>query len=195
MSWLAAALPVDSPAPGFASTSAAEIVFVLLGLLALAGAVLVVTTRNVVHAALWLVVTLGALAGCYLVLSADFVAWVQVLIYVGAVVVLLLFGVMLTRAPVGAMPREELDSGNRAAAVGVAVLTGGLLVTLVADAFRSSYVDLRGTPSAGAQVAGSAIFRYYVLPFEVVSVLLLAALVGAVVLSRRDVGPDEPAAA
>ncbi|MDQ6649286.1 MAG: NADH-quinone oxidoreductase subunit J [Actinomycetota bacterium] len=190
MSLLAGPLPVDHPAPGFAATTGAEVVLVLLGLLAVACALLVVTTRNVVHAALWLVVTLGALAGCYLVLAADFVAWVQVLIYVGAVVVLLLFGVMLTRAPVGVMPREELDSGNRTAALGVAVLTGGLLVALVVDAFRSSYVDLRGAPSAGAQVAGSAIFRYYVLPFEVVSVLLLAALVGAVVLSRRDVGAD-----
>ncbi|GAC1326112.1 MAG: NADH-quinone oxidoreductase subunit J [Mycobacteriales bacterium] len=190
MSWLAGALPTDHPAPGFASVTAAEAVLVLLGLLAVVCALLVVSTRNVVHAALWLVVTLGALAGCYLVLSADFVAWVQVLIYVGAVVVLLLFGVMLTRAPVGVMPREELDSGNRLAALAVAVITGGLLITLVVDAFRSAYVDLRGTPSAGAAVAGSAIFRLYVLPFEVVSVLLLAALVGAVVLSRRDIGAD-----
>ena len=68
--------------------SVVEVLFGLLGLVALGSALLVVTTRHLVHAALWLVVTLGAVAGCYLLLSAEFVAWVQVLIYVGAVVVL-----------------------------------------------------------------------------------------------------------
>ncbi|MGN6244169.1 MAG: NADH-quinone oxidoreductase subunit J family protein, partial [Motilibacteraceae bacterium] len=70
---------------GFWPPTGVEVVFVLVGLVALCSAVLVVTTHQLVHAALWLVVTLGALAGCYLLLSAEFVAWVQVLIYVGAV--------------------------------------------------------------------------------------------------------------
>jgi NADH-quinone oxidoreductase subunit I len=96
-------------APSYLSPTGAEVVFVVLGIVTLAAAVLVVTTRHLVHAALWLVVALGAIAGCYLVLSAEFVAWVQVLIYVGAVVVLLLFGLMLTRAPIGAS--DDLDSG------------------------------------------------------------------------------------
>ena len=78
-----------------------QLVFLLLGAVAVGSALLVVTTRNLVHAALWLVVTLAAVAGVYLVLAAEFVAWVQVLIYVGAVVVLLLFALMLTRAPTG----------------------------------------------------------------------------------------------
>ena len=85
--------------------TAVEVLFCLLGVVAVGSAVLVVTTQQLVHAALWLVVTLGALAGCYLLLSAEFVAWVQVLIYVGAVVVLLLFGLMLTRAPIGRLDR------------------------------------------------------------------------------------------
>ena len=89
------------------TVSVVEVLFVLLGLVALGSALLVVTTRHLVHAALWLVVTLGALAGCYLLLTAEFVAWVQVLIYVGAVVVLLLFGLMLTRAPIGALARRS----------------------------------------------------------------------------------------
>ncbi len=79
----------------------ADIVFALLGVLTLAGGVMVVTTRNVIHAALWLVVSFGALAASYVVLAAEFVAWVQVLIYIGAVVVLMLFAGMLTRAPIG----------------------------------------------------------------------------------------------
>ena len=79
------------------SPTGLDIIFGLLGLVAIGSALLVVTTRQIVHAGLWLVVSLGAVAGCFLLMSAEFVAWMQVLIYVGAVVVLLLFGLMLTR--------------------------------------------------------------------------------------------------
>jgi NADH-quinone oxidoreductase subunit J len=173
-----------------ASTSGVEIAFGLLGLVVLGSAVLVVTVRNLVHAALWLVVTLGALAGCYLLLAAELVAWVQVLIYVGAVVVLLLFGLMLTRAPIG--PSTDLDSRNRWAAVLVALATAALLVTVVVDAVRTSWFEPRAAAADGTGSAvGTALFRYWVLPFEALSVLLLAALIGAVVLSRRDVSTSE----
>jgi NADH-quinone oxidoreductase subunit J len=169
-------------APGYGSVSAQEVIFVLLGLLALGSAILVVTTRNVVHAALWLVVTLAAVAGTYLMLTAEFVAWVQVLIYVGAVVVLLLFGIMLTKAPIGG--DADLNSENRVAAALVALASAGTLVTLVVDAFRHEFIRLGG--GTGANRVGESIFSSYVLPFEVVSVLLLAALIGSIVLSRRD---------
>ncbi|MEW2355286.1 NADH-quinone oxidoreductase subunit J [Spirillospora sp. NPDC029432] len=164
----------------------AEVVFTLLGVVAVGSAVLVVTTRRLVHAALWLVVSFGALAGGYLVLTAEFVAWVQVLIYVGAVIVLLLFGIMLTRAPIG--ESADLDSGNRWAALAVAAATAVLLVTVLVMGFRDAYTPL--APGGGsAESLGSGIFRTWVLPFEVLSVLLLAALVGAIVLSRSDIGP------
>jgi NADH-quinone oxidoreductase subunit J len=172
----------QAPAPGYGDPTAQEIIFILLGVLALAAAVLVVTTRNVVHAALWLVVTLASVAGCYLMMTAEFVAWVQVLIYVGAVVVLLLFGIMLTKAPIGG--DADLNSENRIAAAVVGLASAGTLTTLVVDAFRHSYIDLQG--GTGAHAIGESIFRSYVLPFEVVSVLLLAALIGSIVLSRRD---------
>src|SRR6185503_9884655 len=84
-----------------------DVLIAALGAVALGSGLLVVTTRHVVRAGLWLVVTLGAVAGSYLVLTAELVAWVQVLLYVGAVVVLLLFAVMLTRAPIGAS--DDLD--------------------------------------------------------------------------------------
>jgi NADH-quinone oxidoreductase subunit J len=171
-------------APGYGSTSAQEIIFILLGLMTLGAAILVVTTRNVVHAALWLVVTLAGVAGCYLMLTAEFVAWVQVLIYVGAVIVLLLFGIMLTKAPIGG--DADLNSENRIAAALVALASAGTLTTLVVDAFRHEFVDLGA--GTGADQVGTSIFRQYVLPFEVVSVLLLAALIGSIVLSRRDEG-------
>ena len=169
--------------------STAEVVFVLLGVVTLGAAVLAVTTRQIVHAALWLVVALGGLAGCYLVLSAELVAVVQLLIYLGAVIVLLLFAVMVTRAPIG--PVNDLDTGNRPAALVVALATGGLLIALLVDAFGRATVDLSTVQAGSATAVGAAIFRTWVLPFEVVSVLLLAALVGAIVLSSRDVGsPD-----
>lgn len=183
---LADAVRPDSPAPSYLSFSGVEVVFILLGVIALASALLVVTTRNVVHAALWLVVTLGALAGCYLVLTAEFVAIVQVLIYIGAVVVLLLFGLMFTRAPIGRS--TELDTGNRPVAAVVAVAAAGVLIALLVDAFRFSYVDFDQVEPGHTQVIGSTLFGSFVLPFEVVSVLLLAALVGAIVLSRTRVG-------
>ncbi|TXK35497.1 NADH-quinone oxidoreductase subunit J [Nonomuraea sp. C10] len=178
--------------PSYLSPTGQEIVFLLLGAVAVGSALLVVTTKQLVHAALWLVVAFGALAGCYLVLTAEFVAWVQVLIYVGAVIVLLLFGIMLTRAPVGRS--TDLDSGNRVAATVVALATAGVLVTVVIDGFRTAYAPL--TPGAGAaSELGGSIFSTWVLPFEALSVLLLAALIGAIVLSRTDIrgGASDPA--
>ncbi len=173
-------------APGYADVTAQEVIFVLMGLVAVGSAVLVVTTKNVVHAALWLVVTLASVAGGYLMLTAEFLAWVQVLIYIGSIVVLLLFGIMLTKAPIGGT--AGLDSENRIAAGVVATALGATLVTLVVDAFRHAYIDLESFEVGGAEATGTAIFRHYVLPFEVVSVLLLAALIGSIVLSRRDEG-------
>ena len=161
----------------------ADAVFGFLGLLCLGSAGLVVTSRNVIHAALWLVVCFGALAGCYLVLTAEFVAWVQVLIYIGAIVVLMLFGAMLTRAPIGG--HQELDSHNRPLAALAGLGTGGVLCALVVGGFKGAYVDVHHTAIGEGNAMGNAIFRYFVLPFELASVLLLAALVGAIVLSRR----------
>jgi NADH-quinone oxidoreductase subunit J len=167
--------------------SGLDLVFVLLGVVTVGAGVMVVTTRQLVHAALWLVVSFGALAASYLVLTAEFVAWVQVLIYVGAVVVLLLFGIMLTRAPIGRT--ADLDSGNRWAALAVAVATGGIMVTVVILGFHSAKTDLSDDTRRGrAFELGSSVFRAWVLPFEVLSVLLLAALIGAIVLSRGSSG-------
>ncbi|MEV5746467.1 NADH-quinone oxidoreductase subunit J [Actinoallomurus sp. NPDC052308] len=172
--------------------TAADVVIVLLGVVAVGAGVLVVATRQLVHAALWLVVSFGALAGSYLVLTAEFVAWVQVLIYVGAVVVLLLFGIMLTRAPIGRS--EDLDSGNRIVALVVAVATAGVLVTTLVRGFRSAYVPIKDRVGSGSShTLGGSLFQTWVLPFEALSVLLLAALIGAIVLSRTDIrgaGPE-----
>lgn len=170
-------------AHGFLSPSGVEIAFVLVGLATLGAALVTVTTRQLVHAALWLVVALGGVAVEYLLLTAEFIAWVQVLIYVGSVVVLLLFGLMLTKAPIGHSP--DADSGNRWAALLVGLASAAVLVWIVADAFRTTWIDLDGPPAGSAASTGASLFRSWVLPFEALSVLLLAALVGAIVLSRR----------
>jgi NADH-quinone oxidoreductase subunit J len=162
--------------------SAQEYAFAVLALVGVVAAVRVVTARNVVHAALYLVVTLASVGASYLLLGAEFVGWVQILIYVGAIVILFLFGLMLTRAPIG---REALDNPGRLlpALLGLAVFAG--LVFLIQDAFGwgDPKVELGHTTTAAV---GEALFRRYVLPFEAVSFVLLAALIGAIVLSRKD---------
>jgi NADH-quinone oxidoreductase subunit J len=171
--------------------TAADIVIAALGVVAVGSGVMVVSTRQLVHAALWLVVSFGALAASYVVLAAEFVAWVQVLIYVGAIVVLLLFGIMLTRAPIGRS--DDLDSGNRIVALVVAVATAAVLVTTLVRGFRDAYFPLKARVGSGSSATvGASLFRYWVLPFEALSVLLLAALIGAIVLSRSDIGPERP---
>lgn len=166
-----------------------EVLFGLLGVVAVGAGVLVVTTRQLVHAALWLVVCLGSVAACYLLLSAEFVAWVQVLIYVGAVVVLLLFGLMLTRAPIGASQDLDAPPVQRVVAAVVALGLAGVVVAASIDTFSGEEIALGDNDVGGTSTAaGDALFRSWVLPFEVLSVLLLAALVGAIVLSRRDIG-------
>uniref|UniRef100_A0AAU2JTG4 NADH-quinone oxidoreductase subunit J n=1 Tax=Streptomyces sp. NBC_00049 TaxID=2903617 RepID=A0AAU2JTG4_9ACTN len=181
-----------SEGPGFLSPTGVEIAFVLVGLATLGAALVTVTTRQLVHAALWLVVALGGIAVEYLLLTAEFIAWVQVLIYLGSVVVLLLFGLMLTKAPIGRSP--DADSGNRWVALGVAVVAAVALVWVVVDAFRTTWIDLDGPVQGSTKVSGEILFQHWVLPFEALSVLLLAALIGAIVLSRRN-DPAEDGAA
>ena len=163
--------------------TAHDVVFVVIGLITAGGAVLTVTSKNLMHAALFFAVTLGGIAGVFLTLAADFLALVQIVVYVGAVAVLFMFGLMLTRAPIG---REALDGQNRGLGMAVA---GGLFVvlsTLIIGAFAGeSTPDVTGPR---IEDIGMAIFADWVLPFEVLSMLLLAALIGAIVLARRESG-------
>ncbi len=170
------------------SPTGLDVVFGLLALVAIGSALLVVSTRQIVHAALWLVVSLGAVAGCFLLMTAEFVAWMQVLIYVGAVVVLLLFGLMLTRAPIGRS--DDLNTTNSFVGLLVATSSTSVLVVLLTDGFRNVMLDVRGAEPTTAAALGESMFRYWVLPFEALSVLLLSALVGAIVLSRADTPVD-----
>lgn len=168
----------------------ADLAMAAFALPAAVAAIAAVVSRQVVHAALWLVASLGAVAGVYLVLGAEVVALVQVLVYVGAIVVLVLFALMLTRAPIGVNPALDLGPSRRgiAAAAGLATtaLLGGVLLTVFGPGAESATVNV---VDGGPLTLGRAIFTRWVLPFELLSVLLLAALIGAVAIARGDRDP------
>jgi NADH-quinone oxidoreductase subunit J len=160
-----------------------EFLFGIMATIVLATAVLSVISPQLMHAALWLVVTLGAVAGVFLTLGAELLAWVQVLVYVGAVVVLIVFALMLTRRPTGELSAEVTK--NQPVAAGAAALTFlGLGATFIA-AFHGEHISVE-KPGTAARI-GSALFAHWVLAFEVLSVVLLAALIAAIVLSRKEV--------
>ncbi|MFA5785684.1 MAG: NADH-quinone oxidoreductase subunit J [Actinomycetota bacterium] len=159
-------------------------VFLAMALVTAGGALAVVTTRNVVHGALALVISLGGVALIYFLLTAPFVALAQLLIYVGAIVILLLFALMLTRAPLGTETLDNPSMAQRLIGATVASALFGLMAVLLTDGFRGKMIDLSSPTSTS--VLGESLFRYFVLPFEAVSMLLLAALVGSIVLARKD---------
>lgn len=168
-----------------------NIVFFILAAIVVAGALGVVGTKNVVHAALHLVAVLAGVAGLFLLIAAEFLAWVQVLIYIGAVTVLLLFGVMLTKAPMG--KSNDLDNKTKISAYGIGAGMFLVMVALILDAFDSSNKIIIGGKAASGTLEngkmsalGGSVLYDYIFAFEVVGVLLLAALIGAVVMARRD---------
>jgi NADH-quinone oxidoreductase subunit J len=164
---------------------AQNVAFGVIAAVMAVAAVRLVTVQNVVRAALYLVVVLAGAAALFILLAAEFVAVVQVLVYIGAIVVLFLFGIMLTRAPIGR--HHQLDNDQRWLAALVSLFLLGLLAAVLGDAFGKREIDLDRVQAAGStQALGDSIFSQYLVPFEVISVLLLAALVGAIVVARRD---------
>ena len=161
-----------------------DIVVVAVGAITGLTALLAVTTRHVVHAALWLLVSLGTLAGCYLVLGQELVGLVQLLVYVGAIVVLVLFALMLTRAPIG--PHAEIDTPAWQRVVGAVLgaATTVLLAALLLPLFSGVTANLDAGSPGGTPAIAQAVFGTWVWPFELLSVLLLVALIGAFAVSR-----------
>lgn len=154
--------------------------FFLLAGLTLLAALAVVTLRNLLHSALALVVTFIGVAGLYLLLQAEFIAMVQVLLYIGAVMVLILFAIMLTQRLVE--ERLHQFTGKWWVAAPLALL---LLVLIVPAVLTAAWVRLPAEqlPEDAVAALGSVLMNRYILPFEIASVLLLVALVGAIVVA------------
>ena len=172
------------------ATLPVDIAFTILAIIMVGSAIRVVTTKNIVHAALYLVMVLAGVAAQYILLASEFIAITQVLVYIGAIVVLFLFGIMLTRAELGKMSDTDHKGVQQAVAgfVGAALL--GVMVYALNDRWHADKIDVIGktTHQLGQttpQISDS-IFGAYLVPFEVASVLLLAALIGAIVLARHD---------
>lgn len=156
--------------------------FGIIAAMMIFGALKVVTSKNVVHAALWLVVVLGGMAAQFILAGAEFVAASQILVYIGAVMVLFLFGIMLTRAQIG----KEAGLNNKGWLLGVPVglVMFGLLAWVILDAYGD---DVLPETEPTATVALSDQFlSIYLLPFLAISFVLLAAAIGAIVLARKD---------
>jgi NADH-quinone oxidoreductase subunit J len=162
---------------------AQNVAFVIIAVPMVLAALLVVTTKNVVHAALWLVVVLGGVAAQYILAAAEFVAVSQVLVYIGAVMVLFLFGIMLTRAQIG----REFGLNNRGWAIGipVAVVLLGLLTWVIVDAYEDTKLPEPEGATPTSAIADEVLSPYLV-PFLGISFILLAAAIGAMVLARKD---------
>ncbi len=154
-------------------------VFILLAVLTIGGALGVVVVRNVVHAALALLVSLIAVAGVYLVLFAEFLALVQVLIYGGAIIIVLMFAIMLTRS--SDYPRITDNKQWPLAAVAALALLGVLVPSFLINAVEGTEAN-----NASFTGIGESLFTTWAVPFEIASLVLLVALIGAIIIARSD---------
>jgi NADH-quinone oxidoreductase subunit J len=171
------------------------ILFYLFAAVAVLASLLVIAQRNPIYSVLLLIASFGALSGLYVLLEAPFVAMIQIIVYAGAIMVLFLFVVMLLNAP-HEDTEEDLERGVRPLASSRVKAFGALLAVLLVAELIWVVVGSRRAPIAFASEAavssvaaiGRSLFTDYAFPFEVTSVLILVALVGAVVLARRESG-------
>jgi NADH-quinone oxidoreductase subunit J len=161
-----------------------ELIFLITAVVTLGGAIMVVTVRNLIHAALWLILSLFGVAVIYGLLSATFFAVIQVVIYIGAIAILMIFAIMLTR-------RVMQDSGSTvnkgwwiAGFLSLVLFTALVWMLSTWSGFRTTLPEIPAEVDT-IQLLGAALVspNAYVLPFEIASVLLLAALIGAVVVA------------
>lgn len=161
-----------------------QIVFILFAVMTLGSALMVVTARNLIHSALWLIVTLFGIACFFAILNAGFLAVAQVVIYIGAIAILVIFAVMLTR-------RVAQDTGPQvnvnwflAALVSVILFAGLVWLVRLWPGFATSLPVLSGKADPLRDLGLALVSTNgYVLPFEVASILLLAALIGAIIIA------------
>lgn len=177
------------------SVNIATVAFYVIAVLLVGSSLAVVMLRNIVHAALFLALVFGAAAGVYVLLNAEFIAIVQILIYAGAVTILVLFAIMLTQ---NAMSRTSSPFSGQTwlAAVIALALAAGLIFTVGsgemvvanpnASANLVNAINGGGSVTRIGQLLYSPFAYSYVLPFEIASVVLLVAIIGAIVIGRED---------
>ena len=163
----------------------AQATFYVLAAIAVVSALLVITRRNPVHSAIWLIITLLSVALLYLQLQAEFIAAVQIILYIGGIMVLFLFVIMLVNLDV-ALRQEQFNRQWGIAGVAALLLAGELAAVIYLG--RGTMALPQAPPGAlqpNTELIGSALYQAYMLPFEIASLLLLVAMVGAVVMARR----------
>jgi len=159
------------------------VVFYLIAVVTVGSAIIVAFSRNIIYSAFSLLGAFGGVAGIYIFLGADFVAAVQLLIYVGGILVLVLFAVMLTHRI------TDVEITNRAAGrIPALIITGVFLYLLIQTVSDTSWAKAKQVVYAATTGSiGNLFLENYLLPFELASLVLLAALIGAVVLSRKEI--------
>lgn len=168
--------------------SGLEIIFLIVALITLYAALEVVTTNNMVHAALWLIITLLGVAAIFILLQAPYLAVVQVMVYIGAIAILMIFAIMLTRG-VGQDKETQVNKNWPVAAVfGFAMFFGLALMLIFSGRGNATMPTFAADSSTTITALGVALVspNGYVLPFELASVLLLAALIGAIYIAWRN---------
>jgi NADH-quinone oxidoreductase subunit J len=165
--------------------------FILIAALTLGGAIAAMSLRNLVHCALCMVATFGGIALMYLNLNAEFVGFAQLLVYVGAVAILIVFAVLLTRSD--AEKPVRFVSGSAIASVGVVALVAICLITAIQHTTILPTTSPAIEPAAPVKQIGEQLMTNYVLPLEVIGLLLTAAMIGAVVISMREPETTEAA--
>jgi NADH-quinone oxidoreductase subunit J len=170
-----------------------QAVFIILAVLIVGTAAMVVFSRNIIHAALWLVTSFGGVAGLYLLLEAEFIAIVQVLVYIGAISILILFAIMLTRHVTGEGEQHFFSHWWGGLIIAVALFAVVIVPTILSHPWApttpSAPAGAEGTDQpalAGTVELGTAFMREYLLPFEIASIVLLVALIGAIVIAFED---------
>jgi NADH-quinone oxidoreductase subunit J len=160
--------------------TAGDAIFWLFAIVTVGSAAVVVLSRTLIYSAFALLFTFFGVAGLYVLLGADFLAATQLLIYVGGILVLLLFGVMLTHKI------YDLDLKTETTQIGAGfIVAAGLFVILSATAVRTQWHGVARTPAPTTQSIGRLFLGQYLLPFEAASILLLVALMGAAMIVRR----------
>ena len=157
--------------------------FAIIAVLTLASAVAAMSLRNLVHCVLALTVTFAGLAAFYLTLDAQFIGYAQILVYIGAVAILIVFAILLTRG--SEPPRKSAFSLNWVAGVGIAAAVFGLLSGIILTS-RVLTREIRPPPEATVRQIGNQLMGKFILPLEVVGLLLTAALIGAVLIAMRE---------